>query len=129
MERPDPGFFLTLGFFSKGANIHSKNSLGWPPLFIAIQGGHNDVVKYFIDSGFDINKDSGGNTPLLLAVANNQEETVRLLINNGVNVNLRAPDGSTALIMAELINNKKIEEILLSSGATRDENWGDNKKQ
>ena len=41
---------------------------GWNPIYIPSQSGHVDVVKYLVEHGADINRETNdGYTPLFMA--------------------------------------------------------------
>ena len=41
----------------KGANINKENKDGETPLFMAINSGNNELVKYLVKQGADISKE------------------------------------------------------------------------
>jgi ankyrin repeat protein len=63
---------------------------------------YDDIVKYLISKGADVNiKDSEGKTALLWS-ASNSLENATILISNGAKVNEAAVDGMTPFIQATL---------------------------
>ena len=83
--------------------------------------GNDDIesVKNYIDSGYDLNKQTIiGNTALIKAVSNNNNiEIVKLLLDSGVNIDKQNNYGHTALIDAASNNNVEIVELLLYYGS------------
>ena len=59
-----------------------------PPLFIAAQEGHRDVVALLLDRGADIKQVRLGNnaTPLFVAAGKGHREIVALLLDKGAEV-------------------------------------------
>lgn len=50
---------------------------------------YNDVIRYLISEGIDINlKDIYGNTPLIYAIENHYYDIVKLLIKSGADINI-----------------------------------------
>ena len=83
-------------------------------IFKYIKNNDIKLVKNYIDSGYDLDKqDNYGYTALILATYYNNVEIVKLLLNAGADINKQNNDGDTALIKAAFKNNKKIIELLL----------------
>ena len=71
------------------------------PLFIAVQKEYEEIAKYLIDHGADVNKpNNDGVTPLHLAAATGQEAMVKYLVEKGANVNSQSAAEKTALACA-----------------------------
>jgi ankyrin repeat protein len=101
------GLLLTVNIYSEKSELSSKAGVG-----------DIDAVKALVESGADINVqgDSYGYTPLLSACEHNYIAMARYLLSNGADPNIRAKDGSTALIRAAG-NAPDAVELLLSEGA------------
>jgi ankyrin repeat protein len=83
-----------------------------------------DLAKQFVLEGVNVNYQypsgksySDGMTPLLYACKWNNFELTKLLVENGANVNIRAADGSTALLIAQANGNNAISSYLTEHGA------------
>ncbi|CAD5120790.1 DgyrCDS9349 [Dimorphilus gyrociliatus] len=75
---------------------------GRPPLCVAADYGHFDVIKYLIERGANVNAcDSHGITPLLSAIYEGHKECVELLLSNGADKSKKAPNGQSYLECAE----------------------------
>lgn len=99
------------------------------PLNFFAKIGNNQVIKYLIDKGADINLSSPkGITALQYAATEGCLETVKVLVNKGANINILNSDGNTALhfstldghiaVIKYLINKKADVNIHNSSGKT-----------
>ncbi|MBA7674617.1 hypothetical protein ES703_82837 [subsurface metagenome] len=103
---------------SEGADINSRNRMGWSPLRTAIQNRRQAVVELLIAKGADVNaKDNSGQTALLVAVNTGQKDTVELLITKGADVNIMGSRGDNALSLAKKRRHTEIVELLLKHGA------------
>ncbi|ORX78193.1 ankyrin, partial [Anaeromyces robustus] len=70
-----------------GADITSD--VGINSFLATINLGKNNLVKYMIEKGVDVNKKSRGNkTSLIVAIDKGDEEIVKELIENGADVNM-----------------------------------------
>ena len=74
-------------------------------------------VEELIDQGAEVNVyDADYLTPLLYSVIASDYETARLLVENGADVNYVVPEGKfegdSALKIAEVLNDKKMQNIL-----------------
>jgi len=91
-----------------------------PPLHNAALNGHEDVVRFLLDKGDDINiKDPFiGETALHKTARNNCMSVAALLIAKGIDVNAQSNDGLTALHLAAFNGYEGVVKILVWSGAT-----------
>ncbi len=103
---------------SQGADINSRNRMGWSLLRTAIQNRQQAVVELLIAKGANVTaKDNSGQTPLLVAVNTGQKDTAELLITKGADVNVMGSQGDNALSLAKKRRHTEIVELLLKHGA------------
>jgi len=94
---------------SEGADVNSKNRMGWTLLHTAIRNN---------DKGADIKaKDNRGRTTLHFAVESGQKDVVEILIAKGVDVNIMDGRADNALSLAKKNNQKEIADLLVKNGA------------
>lgn len=98
-----------------GDNVFS----GQPAFSAAASEGRNDILRFFLDHGADINTtDSADNTALNLAVIKGHLATVQLLLSRGANPNIRG--GRSPLQNAEARNDEQMADLLKAEGATEE---------
>ena len=111
---------------SSGAQIEAANDLGYTPLMAAIEGGHDDVIDFFLKSGANVNPEviarvqiegMGGASPLITATRKENVALIKKLLKRGVDVNRPAPNGWTPLKSAAQQGNLDIVTVLLEGGA------------
>jgi hypothetical protein len=74
------------------------NQKGWTALIYAATGGHDEIVRYLLAEGADINAAApNGTTALMMAVREGRSSTLELLIVRGADVNRRNDTGASAL--------------------------------
>lgn len=89
-------------------------------IHMAARGNSPDVIKYFVEIGFDINKkDEDGDTPLThaLRVCGTEDKVVECLLKLGANPNLPDDDGETPLELAVTLGQNEKAISLLEHGA------------
>ena len=103
------------------------------PLHFACGDGNEELVKFFLDKGVDVNSNTDdGPTALMTACINENTNIVQMLIDNGANINLKDSDGDTALTKAieyentdivRLIKNhiNRMVSLVIKKGRTKDE--------
>ncbi|WP_316783954.1 ankyrin repeat domain-containing protein [Pedobacter frigiditerrae] len=86
---------------------------------IARKPKQEEIIKYFISKGVDINKaDKDGNTPIINAAASNTDLQLLTYLSTLVkNINQANVKGETALTMAVRGNTADAVSLLLSKGA------------
>ena len=104
----------------KGINIEAIDNQGKTAIHIAVQFGNEEFFDYLINlqSGNDWQSTYAGSL-LELAVLNKDTFFLNKLIASGVNVNLPNKRGSTALEIAERIEDQNTYDFLISSGADK----------
>jgi hypothetical protein len=94
---------------------------GFPPLFLAAEGGHADVVKVLLAAGADPNWQSAGNgTALHRAAARGGEafaSVVQALLQAGADPNIDSDNWGTPLRCAANSDNKEVLSLLDAAGA------------
>jgi ankyrin repeat protein len=109
-----------------GANVEQVDENGQSVLQVATYGNHSGVVKYLVNNGADVNKNSSWNgdfVPLSIACYGGYKDLVKYLVNNGADVNKASPsswrffDGITPLICACLQGYTDIVEFLIRNEA------------
>ena len=97
-----------------------KSYRGSTILMDSVRHGCNNIVKYCISAGLDVNEsDTHGETPLHFATAIGKEWPVTALMDN--NAHLEPKDGNvTPLFVAVRTANAALVQLLLSAGAAPD---------
>jgi len=102
-----------------GVDLFTIDEDGLSAIDVAIKFKREDVIKFCIDQGMDVNishRKSGIN-PLLLAACFNNTSIVELLLANGADINSRDKSGLTAKDYAKKLGQKKMLAFLESKGA------------
>ena len=99
--------------------IHDVNKEGYSALILACYKSNNEVAKFLIENGSDINGSSSMGTPLMAAVVKGNNEIAKLLIEKKANVNFADANGTTALIYSIQFSNKTILAMLLEHKANK----------
>jgi hypothetical protein len=103
---------------SAGADLNSKNRLGWTALHTAIRNRRTEIIKLLIDKGADVNaKDNRGRTPLHFAVETGQKDIVEMLIAKKAEINVMDSRADNALSLAKKGGNSEITDLLIKNGA------------
>ena len=99
-------------------NIKTFENFNNQDIFTYIDNGDIQLVKNYINSGYDLNiQDNYSDTPLIYAAINNNCKIVELLLNAGADPNKKNNNGGTALIRATYYNNVEVVKLLLNAGA------------
>ncbi len=97
------------------ASLFRTNIKSETPLIIAAGLGHENVVRLLISLGSKTDaKDVNGNTALHIAIINSHDTIALFLINSRANIDITNNDNQTALKLAEIINLKKVVDLLRS---------------
>jgi ankyrin repeat protein len=88
--------------------------------FVVRRPKQNDIVKYFLSKGLDVNKaDDDGNTPFMNAAASNRDIEVLGLLAPGVkDINQTNKKGVSALALAVRGNSPEVVDYLIGKGAS-----------
>lgn len=95
------------------------NQEGYSPLILACYRNNNEVAKFIIENGADINGNSSMGTPLMAAIVKGNNEIAQLLIEKKANTNLADANGKTALIYAVQFQNKVVLKMLVQNNADK----------
>ncbi|XP_062164215.1 potassium channel AKT1-like isoform X4 [Alnus glutinosa] len=102
-----------------GADPNIKDSEGNVPLWEAILGRHESVIKTLTDNGAEISSGNVGHFACI-AVEQNNLELLKDIVKYGGDVTLPKSNGTTALHAAVCEGNTEIVEFLLNQGADID---------
>jgi ankyrin repeat protein len=101
--------------------IRAVDSDGSTALHCATWKGHQDVVKFLLDAGADVNAHNNnehwGTTPLHAAAHANQAAIAQMLIESGADVKARDKEGRTPLDHTEFHKAKASAKVLQNNGA------------
>jgi ankyrin repeat protein len=93
---------------------------GFTPLGLACYFGHEEVAKYLVANGADVNRPSNNGFhvyPIHSACADNYTSIARMLIEHGAMVNVKQQAGATPLHSAAQNGNIDLLVLLLEHGA------------
>ncbi len=97
------------------ASLFKTNARKETALMVGAKLGFEDIVKYLIPLGAKTdNKDENGNTALHLAILGKYENLAIYLINCNTNIDITNNKDQTALRIAELLDLKKVVNLLRS---------------
>ncbi len=97
--------------------VNETNKDGFSALILACYRGNNEVAKFLIENGSNINSNSDMGTPLMASVVKGNNEMATFLIEKKANLNLADANGTTALIYSVQFQNIEILELLLKNKA------------
>ncbi|XP_046522139.1 ankyrin repeat and SAM domain-containing protein 3 isoform X7 [Equus quagga] len=99
---------------AQGAELEMKDIQGWTALFHCTSAGHQQMVKFLLDSGANANvrEPICGFTPLMEAAAAGHEIIVQYFLNHGVQVDTRDHSGATARMLAKQYGHMKIVGLI-----------------
>lgn len=98
--------------------INKREKDGLPPLHLAIQRGHLNVVRYLLANGASPSATDGSlRTPLYLAAQRGQLNAVKVLLSAGVSIDQASNNGETPLHGATQFGNDAVISFLLAEGA------------
>jgi ankyrin repeat protein len=97
--------------------FNNLNDDGYSPLVLASYRGNNEVAKFLIEIGSDINGNSKMGTPLMAAIFKGNNEIAKLLIEKKAIIHTEDANGTTALIYATNFKNYEIVHLLILAGA------------
>ena len=104
-----------------GADVHSEDRVGNNGLIISSSGGHDKIVKMFLESSVGVNtRGYEERTPLIRAAEYGHHSTAQILLDNSADPDLQREDGSTAMMLAAGQNYADVVSELLVRGARED---------
>lgn len=99
----------------RNANTNATNSLGYPPIFNAIDSGNIKAIKMLIDAGADLNYVNNEINPIWHAIAVKNKIALKLLLKNGAIVN-NSNTQQNHLALASLHSTADIISLLIKYG-------------
>eukprot|EP00833_Pecoramyces_ruminatium_P013124 jgi/Orpsp1_1/1187156/evm.model.d7180000055804.1 len=89
------------------------------PILMACLSENEEMVKYFVEQGVDINKPINQYTPLMLASKIKHFNIIKYLVEQGANVNAEDDEGNNSLVLSydKDKNNERIMKYLIEHGA------------
>lgn len=109
---------IVKSYISEGADLTTKNRMGWNLLQTAIRNRRTEIVTLLLDKGVDVNaKSNNGRTPLHFAVESGQKAVVEQLISKGADINVMDGRADNALSLAKQKGQTEIAELLIKNGA------------
>ncbi len=109
---------IVKSYLSAGADLTTKNRMGWTLLQTAIRNRRTEIVTLLIEKGADVNsRDNRGRTALHFAVESGQKAVVEQLIAKGADINAMDGRAGNALTLAKKNEQAEITELLIKHGA------------
>ncbi len=96
-----------------GADIFDFDDEGVSVLDIAITYDYQDIVRYLVEQGYDVNKTTrkSGFTPLMAAACYGRLEIARYLLEQGASKDVRDLKGFSAVDFARKTNKKSLLKL------------------
>jgi serine/threonine-protein phosphatase 6 regulatory ankyrin repeat subunit B len=105
--------------FSMGASIDAKDQWENTPLMRACLYGHENVARFLLDNGANVNATSGSWTSLILAARDGFTDVVELLIDRGAEMESRTSWNYTALKCALEGEHIDTARLMMRKGARK----------
>ncbi len=100
--------------------FNAVNENGFSPLILACYRGNNEVAKFIINQGVDINVKSDMGSALMACIVKGNNEIAQFLIAKKADLNITDNQGTTALMYAVQFKNIEIIKLLLANHANKD---------
>jgi ankyrin repeat protein len=89
------------------------NEDGYSPLILACYKGNNEMTKFLIKNGSDVNFKSAMGSALMAATVKGNIEIAKLLLENEANPDITDSNGMTALLYAVNFKNYELVKLLV----------------
>lgn len=99
--------------------VNAIDDNGTSLLILACYRGNQEVAKFLIPSGADLNYVSDNGTALMACVFKSEFELADELIKNKANLDLTDANGISALMLAVQIKNVEMVKKLVNAGANK----------
>ncbi|MBI5541692.1 MAG: ankyrin repeat domain-containing protein [Bacteroidia bacterium] len=107
-----------VSFVKKGVAIDGKNQARWTALAYACKYNHEDIAKYLVENGANVNETvNTGSTPLAVALLAGNFGIADYLIQHKADINKPDMMGMSPLMWAVKDGNLKIVTYLVEHGA------------
>ncbi|MFV5698245.1 ankyrin repeat domain-containing protein [Flavobacterium sp. ZT3R17] len=100
--------------------FNTTNQDGFSPLILACYRSNNEVARFLIENGSNVNGTSNMGTALMAAVVKGNFEIAKLLLSKKADANIADTNGTTALIYATMFKNYDIVSLLIKAKANPD---------
>lgn len=97
--------------------VNSISDEGYSLLILATYRGNNEVAKFLVENGADVNGTSNYGTPLMAAVVKGNLEMINVLLEHKADTSIADQSGNTALIYAVLFKKYEIVGLLVKANA------------
>ena len=121
-------------YLDGGGDVNGKDEIEYTPLGVAVLGGFDQIVKYLVDRGADVNSPSGEeqSTPLHLILSRKSGENpdiIKFLLEHGADPNIEDANGDTPLSLAfnleKIMISPESLDLLIQAGADPNYTTGD----
>lgn len=100
-------------------SVNATDQHGFSPLILATYRANNEVAKFLIEKGSDINYNSEMGNALMAAIVRGNNEMALYLIDKGTQLNATDAGQTTALMFAVQFKNPEIIKALLGKHADK----------
>ncbi|MDO4503755.1 MAG: ankyrin repeat domain-containing protein [Clostridia bacterium] len=114
-------FWHVVDYVKYGADINTRDNMGFTALQYASLSGHMNIVSFLIVNGADVNLGNDFKyTALHYAIMNGHKDVAEFLIKYGANINAKGNYGVTPLKLAKSIakfrkNGTEMVQLLLNN--------------
>ena len=97
--------------------MNARDATGWGPLHWASFVGREDIIRWLITKGAEVNRPEDSVSALHVAAAWGKRECVLELLEAGAELNVKDPQGWTPLFWCAYSGRNKLLEVLIKRGA------------